>query len=77
MAAPSAMTGESCCTARIAPIANGIQAARCAASRNAVARLRGRTRWQAAGSAARSTATVAGAPALAVIFPYSPAARLQ
>ena len=73
MTAPSAMTGEPCCTERIAPIANGIQAARCAPSRKTVVRLRGMTGQRVAGSAARSAAKVAGDPAFPVMFPYYPA----
>ena len=77
MAAPSATTGEPCCSERIAPAAKGVQAARCAASRKAAARLRVRTGWRAAGSTAWFTAKVAGAPALAVIFLFPGGTRFR
>ncbi len=72
MTAPSAMTGEPCCTERITLAANGIQAARCVASRQTVVRLRSLTGQRVAGSAARSVAKVAGDPTFSVILPYCP-----
>ena len=72
MTAPSAMTIEPCCSERIAPIANGIQAARWVASRTAMASPRGMTGPRAAGGAARSATTVTGDAAFSVMFLYYP-----